>query len=344
MITTKVFGKTKEGQEVLAFTFTDGEKSATVLNYGGTLQSVIVPDKNGKPTDVILGYEDVQSYESKGGYLGALIGRFGNRIDKGNLVVDGKQYQLYCNNGENHLHGGKVGFDKKIWAHEIKGDELVLTLVSPDGEENFPGTLTVQVTYTFAGGALKIHYRATTDKKTVCNLTNHAYFNLNGAGVGNTCNHLLWINGEYITPTDEGLIPRGGFRAVKGTPFDFTTPKTLGQDIDADDEDIKKGYGYDHCYLLNNKCGEYALYATAIGDVSGIKMNCYTDMPALQFYAGNGMNGEGKGGKYPNHAGFCWETQAIPNNVNVPEYAAKGSSYLDVGEVYDFTAVYEFTL
>ncbi len=343
MIQTSVFGKTKQGDEVLAFTFIDGDKRATILNYGGTIQSIIVPDKNGKPTDVILGYTDMENgYQKYGGYLGALIGRFGNRIEDGKFVIDGKEYQLYLNNGKNHLHGGKAGFDKKIWAHEIKDDALVLTILSPDGEENYPGNLTVQVTYTFKDGELKIAYRAVSDKKTVCNLTNHAYFNMNGAGNGDACNHAMWIDSDYITPTDAGLIPHGEFRAVKGTPFDFTTAKPLGKDIAADDEDIKMGGGYDHCFVLNNKCGQYVKYCVVEGDQSGIKMSCYTDMPAVHFYAGNGLNAEGKGGHYGKHYGFCLETEAIPNNVNVPAYAERGSSIIDAGEVYEFTAAYKF--
>ena len=342
MITQNKFGTTKNGQEVLAFTLKDGASQATVLNLGGIVQSVVVPDKNGKPTDVILGYNDVAGYENNGGYLGALIGRFGNRIGEGKLSVDGKEYQLYLNDRGNHLHGGKEGFNKKIWAHEIKGDELILSLVSPDGEENYPGTLKVTVTYTFKGGELKIKYRATTDKKTAVNLTNHAYFNLNGEGDGSILDNLLMLDCDFITPTNPTMIPVGGYRAVKGTPFDFNTPKEIGRDIEAEDTDLKQGNGYDHCHVLKNKCGEYVKYATVESKKTGIRMSCYTDMPAVQFYAGNGLHQQGKGGYYGRRAGFCLETQAIPNNVNVPEYAAKGSSILSPGEVYSFTASYKF--
>lgn len=342
MITSRVFGKTAQGEEVLAFTLSDGAASATVLNFGGIVQSIVVPDRSGKPTDVILGYNDVAGYENNGGYLGALIGRFGNRIGEGKLTVDGKEYQLYCNDRGNHLHGGKAGFNKKIWAHEISGDELILSIVSPDGEENYPGTLCVRVTYTFLGGELKIRYRATTDKKTAVNLTNHAYFNLNGEADGTILDNVLWIDCDYITPTNPTMIPVGGFRAVKGTAFDFNTPKEIGRDVEADDPDLKQGNGYDHCHVLKNKCGEYVKYATAESKKTGIKMTCYTDMPAVQFYAGNGLHQQGKGAYYGKRAGFCLETQAIPNNVNVAEYAAKGNSYLDAGEVYEFTAAYKF--
>lgn len=342
MITTSVFGKTADGRQVLAFTLSNGKGKAVILNYGGIIQSVVVPDKNGNPTDVILGYNDMTGYETNGGYLGALIGRFGNRIGEGKMTVDGVEYQLYCNDRGNHLHGGKVGFNKKIWAHEIDGDKLVLSLFSPDGEENYPGNLTVKVTYEFDGSELKIGYYAVSDKKTVVNLTNHAYFNLNGEGDGSILDNLLWIDCDYITPTNPTMIPVGGLKAVAGTPFDFNTAKPIGQDIEGEDIDLKQGNGFDHCHVLKNKCGEYALYAVAESVKTGIKMSCYTDMPAVQFYAGNGLHQQGKTTYYGKRAGFCLETQAIPNNVNVPEYAERGSSFLEAGQEYIFHAAYKF--
>ena len=281
-------------------------------------------------------------YENNGGYLGALIGRFGNRIGKGELTIDGVKYQLYCNDRGNHLHGGKVGFNKKIWAHEIVGDELRLTLVSPDGDENYPGTLSVRVTYIFENGEMRIFYHAVSDKKTAVNLTNHAYFNLSGEGDGSILDHMLEIESDEITPTDPNMIPVGGFRRVAYTPFDFTSPRPIGEAIDADDIDIKQGNGYDHCYVLRNTCGKYVKYATVESPKTGIRMTCYTDMPAVQFYAGNGLHQQGKSAYYGKRAGFCLETQAIPNNVNVPEYAARGSSILEAGAEYSFHAMYKF--
>lgn len=342
MITTKQFGKTADGKTVTAYTLHDGESSMTVLDLGGTVQQILVPDKAGRLTDVILGYNTVAEYENNGGYLGALIGRFGNRIGAGKLVIDGKAYQLYCNDRGNHLHGGKVGFNKKIWNAAIEGDELKLSLFSPDGEENYPGNLNVEVVYSFEGGEWKIEYRAVSDKKTCVNLTNHAYFNLNGEGTGDVLNHLLKIDCDYITPTSPTMIPEGGYRAVKGTPFDFNEPKAIGKDVGADDVDLKQGGGYDHCHVLKNKCGEYVKYAEVTSPATGIVMECFTDMPAVQFYAGNGLHRQGKGGFYGNRNGFCLETQAIPNNVNVPEYAEKGSSILDAGQEYRFSAAYRF--
>ena len=342
MITQKSFGKTADGREVIAFTLSDGPSYAVILNYGGTVQSIVVPDKYGKPTDVALGYPDIAGYENNGGYLGALIGRYGNRIGGGKMSIDGVEYNLYLNDRGNHLHGGKTGFDKKIWAHKIEGDKLILSIVSPDGEENYPGNLHVQVTYSFLGGELKIEYLATTDKKTVLNLTNHAYFNLDGEGSGDVLDHTLQIESDMFPPTDITQIPVGGYRMVKGTPFDFNTPKKIGRDIEADDVDLKTGNGYDHCFIRRSKCGEYGKCAVAQGGKSGIKMTCFTDMPTVQFYAGNGLNQDGKSGHYGKRYGFCLETQAIPNNVNVPEYAERGTPILDVGETYHFTTVYKF--
>ena len=342
MIKQRMFGKTLDGREVLAFTLESGACKATILNYGGILQSLIVPDRKGREVDVLLGYHDVQSYERNGGYLGALIGRFGNRIGGGRLTIDGREYSLFCNDRGNHLHGGKVGFNRKIWKHEILGDALKLTLFSPDGEENYPGNLTVEVVYTLQDGELKIVYRATSDKKTAVNLTNHAYFNLNGESDGSILDNVLFIDSDMIAPTDPAMVPEGGFRAVRGTPFDFNEKKEIGRDIDAEDLDLLQGNGYDHCYILKKKAGEYACYAEAESAKTGIRMRCYTDAPAVQFYAGNGLHQEGKHCYYGKRAGFCLETQAIPNNVNVPEYAAFGNSILDAGQLYTYTAAYRF--
>ncbi len=342
MVSYESFGKTDNGQEVLAFTLSDGDTYVKILNYGGIIQSLVVPNKYGEATDIVLGYNDLDGYMSNDGYLGALIGRFGNRIDRGNLSIDGRHYSLYCNDGANHLHGGKYGFNKKIWAHEICGEELTLSIVSPDGEESYPGNLSVKVTYSFIGRELKIHYYAVSDKKTAINLTNHAYFNLNGEGSGDVKEHILWLDSDCITPTDNGMIPSGGFKAVKGTPFDFNSPKEIGRDIISDDEDIKKGNGYDHCYVLKKLIGKYALYAQAYSPKTGIRMSCCTDMPAVQFYSGNFLDMQGKTAYYKPNAGFCLETQAIPNNVNVPEYAKVGSSIYDAGQIYEFVSAYKF--
>ncbi len=344
MITQKFFAKTLDGKDVTMFTLHDGDSRLNVLDYGGILQSLFVPDKKGNLTDVLLGYNNAAGYERCGGYLGALIGRFCNRIGGGKFTVDGKTYELYCNDRGNHLHGGKAGFNRKFWNAEVRGDDLVLSLLSPDGEEHYPGNLKVQVTYSFRDGELKIRYRAETDKKTVVNLTNHAYFNLNGESDGSILNNLLWIDSDMITPTNPAMIPEGGYRVVKGTPFDFSEKKEIGRDIGEADIDLKQGNGYDHCYVLKNPHGEYVLYAAAESRRTGIRMSCYTDAPAVQFYSGNGLRQEGKHNYYGKRAGFCLETEMIPNNVNVGEYAARGSSVLDAGEVYSYTAAYKFDI
>ncbi len=343
MITIEKFGQTFDGEEVLVFTLTDGKGSVKILNLGGTLQSIVLPDKKGNLTDILLGYNCVADYEKNDGYLGALIGRFGNRIGAGKLCIDGKEYALYCNDKGNHLHGGKRGFDKKIWKHEIIGEKLILSILSPDGEENYPGNLTVKVTYTFIDGELKIDYYAISDKKTAVSLTNHAYFNLNGEKDGSILDQTLWLNGDFITPTDDKLIPTGDFKEVKGTPFDFNQSKAIGKDIEEKDDDLKKGSGYDHCYLLKNE-GAYGKYAVVYSQKTGIKMSCYTDMPAVHFYAGNFLNQAGKTRFYPKRAGFCLETEAIPNNVNVPAYAKISNSIIDAGQEYAFSAAFRFEI
>ncbi len=342
MICTEYFDTLRDGTPVLQFVLTDGNSTARILNYGATIQSLVVADKHGKPVDVVLGYRTVAEYEQNDGYLGAIIGRFGNRIDRGRLCIDGREYALYCNNNGHHLHGGRVGFDKKIWSHSIEGDALTLSLLSPDGEENYPGNLQVRVTYTLQDKELKIRYYALSDRRTAINLTNHAYFNLNG-GRGSIKAHELWLDSDYITPTDENMIPRGAFREVRNTPFDFNTSKKIGKHIHAKDIDIQRGSGYDHCYLLKNTVGEYGKYAVVKSRKTGICMTCYTDMPAVQLYTGNYLSQRGKEGYYKKHAGFCLETQAIPNNVNVPAYAAKGSSIYEAGREYIFTAAYRFS-
>lgn len=344
-ITKSAFGEF-EGKPVERYTLSEGEMSVSVLTYGGILQSIVLPDKNGEKRDVLLGYDTLDGYLNNGGYLGALIGRFGNRIDKGILKIDGKEYRLYCNDRGNHLHGGKVGFNAKIWNAEISGETLCLTYFSPDGEANYPGDLGVRVVYSLQNGALTISYLAVPDKKTAINLTNHAYFNLNGEGNNVTAaDNFLQINAPYITPTDDTLIPRGELRATAGTPFDFSAPKRISRDIDADDPDLKKGGGYDHCFVLIPGRDVTKPYAVAYSEKTGIEMRCYTDMPAVQLYTGNGLDQYGKNGHhYGKNNAYCLETQAIPNNVNVPGYAKFGSSIYERGQIYRFFASYGFSV
>ena len=348
MIHTSVFGKTSDGQTVIAFKLKDGANEATILNLGGIIQSLKIADKNGNPVDVILGYNDVAGYERTGGYLGALIGRYGNRIEKGHLVIDGEEYQLYCNDRGNHLHGGRNGFDKKLWNYVFEGHDgntLALSIVSPDGEENYPGNLRVQVRYTFVDGELKIEYAAMYDKKTAINMTNHAYFNLDGEGSGNVLDTFLQIDADRVTPTDETLIPHGEFKNVEGTPFDFRKPHRIGERIgDTDDDDIRYGGGYDVNFVCNKPAGTYAKIADAESEKSGIAMEVFTDMPAVQLYTGNGLSQKGKSGYYNRNYGFCLETQFIPNSVNCPSYAAIGDPIFEKNKIYHSVTAYKFSI
>ncbi len=346
MIHARQFGKTADGKTVLAFTIKDGKNEAVILNLGGIIQSLKVANKNGEQVDVVLGYNDVAGYENNGGYLGALIGRFGNRIEKGKLVIDGEEYKLFCNDRGNHLHGGKKGFNTKIWDYVFEGPDgntLSLSTTSPDGEENYPGNLKVQVRYTFVNGELKIDYAAVSDKKTAINMTNHAYFNLDGEGSGNVLDTFLTIDADRVTPADETLIPHGDFKEVEGTPFDFRKPRRIGERInDTDDADIRAGGGYDINFVLNKPAGAYEKIAEAESEKSGITMEVYTDKPAVQLYTGNGLHQNGKSGYYNKNYGFCLETQFIPNGVNCPSYDALGSAFYEQNQIYHFTTAYKF--
>lgn len=337
MITTKFAGKTADGRDVNAYILSDGKNSAEILNYGGIIRKLNI-EKDGKIYNVVLGFDDVADYAKFGGYIGAFIGRIGNRIGKGKFTLDGKEYQLNLNDGNNHLHGGIKGFNDKILNAEIQGDTLVLSTVSPDGEENYPGTLQAKVCYTLKDGALKIEYTAISDKKTLINLTNHAYFNLNGEGVGNILEHTLQIDADAVTTADEELIPHGEFKAVEGTPFDFRKPKKMGKDIaDESDADIKNGGGYDINFVLNGR-NTYRKIAEVCGDKSGIIMEVYTDLPGVQFYSGCMLENK----FYHKYEAFCLETQCLPNAVNCPEYEKIGKTIFDANEVYHTVTEYRF--
>lgn len=330
------------GAEVYAYEIENEFIKATILSMGAIVQSLVVKSKG---VDVALGYETPMEYVEKGGSLGALCGRFANRIRGGKLRVDGVDYALYCNDRGNHLHGGKLGFGRRIFtAGEHTDTSVKLGIFSPDGEENYPGNLQLTVTYSLEGSALKIHYEGVSDKATAINLTNHAYFNLNGAGTGSTLNHTLKIDANYYLSTDKTMIPDGKLTPVENTPFDFRTAKTVksGDDMLSDNEDLKKGAGFDHCFVFEKGRDKAQPIAELVGDKTGIKMLCYTDLPSVQLYAGNFLSVEGKGGYYGRCDGLCLETQDIPDNVNQPVYAAYGSSIYGAGEKYDSETVYEF--
>ena len=340
------FRTTIDGKETDLFILknTSGMEAA-ITNYGGRLVSLIVPDKNGKPTDVVIGFDSVNQYKkSTEPYFGATIGRYGNRIAKGKFSLDGKEYSLFKNNGPNTLHGGKKGFQYVVWDAKQMGDSsLELTYLSKDMEEGFPGNLNVTVTYTVTNdNSLRIDYEVTTDKKTIVNLTNHAFFNLNGQGSGSINEHILMINAEKYTPVDSTLIPSGNLEPVANTPFDFRKLVTIGSRIETENQQLKNGKGYDHNYVLNN--AETKLHVAAIveGDQSGIKMQIVTDEPGLQFYSGNFMQSKNimKGGNKDDfRTAFALETQHFPDSPNQPSFP---STILKSGEVYKTTSVYEF--
>ena len=349
-MTKQEFGKTAEGTPVDLYTFSNANGVKTsVMTYGATWVSMIVPDKNGKAEDVLLGFDNLDGFIGKTNpYFGAVVGRYGNRIAKGKFTLDGKEYTLAVNNKENHLHGGIIGFGKVVWkAEEIKVDGnpgVKLTYVSKDMEEGYPGTLTATVTYSLDNkNQFRIDYQATTDKATVLNLTNHAYFNLDGEGSGDILSHELQLNADHFTPTDAGLIPTGEISPVKGTPMDFTKPAKIGARIEDKYEALVLGGGYDHNYVLNSKDGSLAQGGKVVGPKSGRVLEFYTTQPGVQFYTGNFLDGtaKGKGGKvYNKRYGFCLETQHFPDSPNHPKFP---TSVLKPGETYKQTTVFKFS-
>lgn len=318
---------------------------ATITPYGGKIISLIVPDRNGILGDVVLGYDSAEQYPNGNPYFGALIGRYGNRIAKGKFSLEGTEYQLKTNNGANALHGGPGGFHNVTWGLEKADSEngVELHYTSKDGEEGYPGNLKVKVTYSLTDeNELMIDYEATTDKTTVVNLTHHSFFNLAGAGNGTILDHSLFINADRFTPVDDGLIPSGELKNVKGTPFDFTKPSKIGDRIDSDDAQLKNGKGYDHNWVLLRKDEGLSLAAIVTEPTSGRVMEVWTTEPGLQFYSGNFLNGNdiGKGGKkYEFRTAFCLETQHFPDSPNQPNFP---STVLKPGETYKHKTVYKF--
>ena len=347
-ITKADFGKTPDGTAVELYTLRNSKgMEATIMTYGGIVTSLKTPDRNGKLGDVVLGYDNLAGYIKSTPYFGALIGRYGNRIAHGKFSLDGTTYQLATNNGVNALHGGLIGFDKVVWSVEEAevgehGPKLELTYLSKDGEEGYPGNLKIHATYTVTEeNALQVKFKATTDKKTVVNLTHHSYFNLRGSG--DILGHLVTIHADKFTPVDGGLIPTGELRPVAGTPFDFTTPHTIGERINDADEQLKLGGGYDHNWVVNKKaCCALELMAKVSEPTTGRTMEVWSTEPATQFYAGNFLDGTitGKGGwTYQYRNGFCFEPQHYPDSPNHPDFP---STELKPGETYHNTIIYKF--
>ncbi|MDJ0365346.1 aldose epimerase family protein [Hymenobacter sp. H14-R3] len=346
MPTSTSFGKTADGTEIQLFTLTNKNGlKASISTYGGTLTSLLVPDKDGKLSDVILGFDKVDGYLSpafrkSNPYFGALIGRYGNRIAKGQFTLEGETYHVGINNNGNSLHGGNVGFNQQVWAAKAgtsaAGETLTLTYLSKDGEEGYPGNLTVTVVYTLtADNALQIDYTATTDKATPVNLTNHAYFNLALGQSKDVLAHQVTIPADRYTVVDASLIPTGELKPVKGTSFDFTTAHAIGERI------AQVPGGYDHNWVLNQATGQHSA-ATVYEPTTGRTMEVTTDEPGVQFYTGNFLDGSltGKNGTvYGKHAGFCLETQHFPDSPNQPKFP---STVLKPGETYHTTTSYTF--
>jgi len=345
-LTSEPWSKTVAGEPVELYTLTNAKGAEVkITNYGGIVVSIRVPDRTGKFDDVVLGFDTIDGYLGKHPHFGALIGRYGNRIGKARFTLNGIEYTLAKNNGENHLHGGIRAFDMLVWkAKEAPGQSLELSYLSKDGEEGYPGNLSTTVSYTLTdNNELKINYAATTDKDTIVNLTNHSYFNLAGQGEGDVLGHQVTIQADRFTPVDKTLIPTGELRSVEGTPFDFRTPKTIGERIDGKDEQLIIGGGYDHNFVLNHGGGSLEVAAKVVEPKSGRVMEVLTTEPGMQLYTGNFLDGtiHGKWGKmYPRRGAFCMETQHYPDSPNKPNFP---SVVLKPGARYQSTTIYRFS-
>lgn len=347
-ISVKKFGQISN-EEIKLYTLTNGNgMSATFTNYGAVLTSLMVPDKHGKLEDVVLGFDNLEGYQKNTPGFGSFIGRHGNRIGDGRFKLNGKVYELDKNDGKNNLHGGFKGYNKMVYETEYfeeeDSDTIEFSRLSPDMEQGFPGNLDICVTYTLTDdNELVMEYLAVPDQDTLINLTNHSYFNLGGHKSGTILNHKMWIDSDYFTPTTDDLIPTGEIRDVTGTPMDFRTLKTIGQDIDNDYLPLKQGKGYDHNYVLKTSKGEVSLVASLLEESFGRKMEVFTDLPGVQVYTANNLEESEncKGGTvYHPYGGVCFETQFFPNSCNIKEFKP---CVFKAGEEYDYTTVYRFT-
>lgn len=349
VITDKLFGEF-QGNPVTLYTLENAQgMKAEISNFGGIVVRLLTPDRHGKLGDVVLGYDDFASYEKDAGYYGAITGRNANRIAEGTFELDGQTYSLAQNNGKHNIHGGKAGFNKKLWkgTPSVVNNEptLTLTYTSRDGEEGFPGTLKLTTVYTLTSdNSLTIQYKATTDHPTICNLTHHGYWNLGGPDSDSILQHELQFFCDAFTPTDETAIPTGEIRSVAGTPFDFRTLHTIGERINADDEQIQIGHGYDHNFVINGKAGTLRPVATVYEPTSGRVMEMLSTDHGVQFYSGNWFDGSviGKNNKsYTDRIAFCLECQKFPDAPNQPDFP---SSFLRPGNTYEKTTAYRFSV
>jgi len=349
--TLSVWNHSEDFDKIKLYTFSNKSgMKVKITNYGAIVTAILVPDRNGKIGDITLGYNSVEGYINAVDkpYFGAIVGRYGNRIAKGEFTVDGETYSLATNNGPNHLHGGVIGFDKVVWDAKLVGGEgwsgLELSYLAKDKEEGYPGNLSIQVTYKLTDDKeLIVEYLATTDKATPVNLTQHSYFNLKGEGQGDILNHELMINATKYTPVDATLIPTGELQAVSGTPFDFTKAKAIGRDIGQENEQLEFGLGFDHNFVLNRSGEGLSLAASVHEPTTGRVMEIHTTEPGIQFYCGNFLDGrlKGKAGHpYVHRGGFCLETQHYPDSPNQPNFP---STILKPGDEYRTTTVFKFS-
>jgi aldose 1-epimerase len=345
----RLFGELESGKSTYLYTLTNrNDMVVSISNYGGIITEIKVKDKNGKLGDVTLGYDNLEGYLEQSPYFGAIVGRYGNRICEGKFSLEGKEYQLEINNAPNHLHGGVIGFDKVLWNVQPFSNSdtlgIILKYLSKDGESGYPGNLSVEITYSLNNNdELIISYSATSDKTTLCNLTNHTYFNLKDNGKSSILQHRLKINADSYTPIDSTSITTGEILSVKGTPFDFTDLTQIGKSINSEDKQIQNGLGYDHNFVINGDAGELRHAAKVIEETTGRVMDVFTTEPGMQFYSGNFLDGSiiGKGNVVYNHRnGFCLETQHYPDSPNKPNFP---STVLKPGEVYKTTTVYKFS-
>lgn len=339
------FGITSAGETVELLTLDNGLLSCEIITFGAALRALFVPDREGRPVDVVLGYETLEEYQNQDAYLGAVVGRYANRIARGKFTLNGQDYTLAVNNGPNHLHGGITGFSYQVWnVEELTGDRAVLTLESPDGEEGYPGKLRVQVTYHLEGDTLSIRYQAQSDRDTPCNLTNHAYFNLSGQDSGPVLDQEISIHAQYYTPTDADSIPLGVVEAVEGTAMDLRALTPIGAQIDAPFVQLVQGRGYDHNYVVDGQLGQLRSAARVRSAETGIELAVETTLPGVQFYTANYLE-EGRAGKRgavygPRHA-FCLETQFYPDSPNQPSFP---SAILKAGECFDHKTRFSFSV
>jgi len=341
LVKASAFQREIDGKQVNLYTLkNDSGMVVKITNFGARIVSMLVPDKNGKYDDITLGFSSIDGYLNDDMYLGCVVGRYANRIGKATFKLDGKTYSLYANDHGNTLHGGLKGFDKKVWDATQQGDTLTLTYTSPDGEEGYPGTLKVTVQYILTNNnELIMKYEATTDKKTIVNLTNHAYYNLHGEGNGDILDHYLEIFASQTTPVDSLLIPTGALADVTNTPFDFRKPHKIGERINDDNDQLKKGKGYDHNWVLDKKENELSLAVRLTDSISGRILELYTTEPGIQVYSGNFMNGKvvGKSGNPYNYRGaIAMEPQHFPDSPNKPNFP---SVVLEPGKTYTQTSI-----